>query len=174
MTCSPVPECRFEACFMVCHRSSQYPGNESFAFFAIYKNLDKNPNLKHTATNFFLLKRKRNKRQGRKTSSLGAVSAQLITGIRKLKGDKMNGIRIKILAALKSGWFSHTRLPVLAVVGFVILMPALQRNAGAQAAGTVIKPTAQAKSGEVAKRREEASEGDETAFALMPQRRFVK
>jgi len=86
----------------------------------------------------------------------------------------MNGIRIKILAALKSGWFSHTRLPVLAVVGFVILMPALQRNAGAQAAGTVIKPTAQAKSAEVEERTEEAIERDETAFALMPQRRFVK
>src|SRR5206468_11966977 len=68
----------------------------------------------------------------------------------------------------------HTRLPVLAVVGFVILMPALQRNAGAQAAGTVIKPTAQAKSAEVEERTEEAIERDETAFALMPQRRFVK
>jgi len=54
----------------------------------------------------------------------------------------MNGIRIKILAALKSGLFSNTRLPVLAVVGFVILTPALQRTAGAQGSRTLIKPTA--------------------------------
>src|SRR5436309_13421499 len=86
----------------------------------------------------------------------------------------MNGIRIKVLAALKSVWFSNTRLPVLAVVGFVILMPALQRIAGAQAGGTVIKPTARGKSAGVGERTEEAIERDEAAFALMPQRRFVK
>ena len=56
MTYSRVTECRFKACFMVLPPAFQYPGNEPFAFFAIYKNLDKNPNLKHTAKNFLLEK----------------------------------------------------------------------------------------------------------------------